>query len=216
MSSLYTIDFLQGEGIPAKSRPGQIVRSSLPFLVLVIGALVLAGSYISDGMVLEQLHTKLASYTEEGEWGEITRFLQENQQQQKSLQGILTEATQSVSYHRQWTGILVGVIEVLPEELLLNRVEVQRQSMREKETNADGKPVDVIWYQYTLKIGTESSQGLEANAAIQAFVRTLRSSDFLASAIDEISVVSRQNDNNNHMQYQIDCVCKRARSGSGR
>lgn len=216
MNSLYTIDFLKGEGLPAKSRPGHIVRSSLPFLALLIGALVLAGSYISNGVVLEQLQTKLASYTEEGEWGEITRFLQENQQQQKSLQGILTEVTQSVSYHRQWTGILVGVIEVLPEELLLNCLEVQRQSMREKETDADGKPVDVIWYQYTLKIGTESSQGLEANAVIQEFVRTLRASDFLVSAIDEISVVSRQNDNNNHMQYQIDCVFKRARSDSGR
>ncbi|OPZ97432.1 MAG: hypothetical protein BWY71_01619 [Planctomycetes bacterium ADurb.Bin412] len=216
MNSLYTIDFLKGEGIPAKSRPGQIVRSSLPFLVLVIGALVLAGSYISNGVMLEQLQAKLASYTEEGEWGEITHFLQENQQQQKALQGILAEVSQSVSYHRQWTGILVGVIEVLPEELLLNRVEVQRQSVREKETDADGKPVDVIWYQYTLKIGTESSQGLEANAVIQEFVQTLRASDFLASVIDEISVVSRQNDNNNHMQYQIDCVFKRARSDSGR
>jgi len=216
MNSLYTIDFLKGEGLPIRSKPGQIVRTSIPFLVLVIGAVVLAGSYVSNQILIHPLRAKLASYAEDTEFLEVAHFLQENQQQQKSLQGILTEVTQSVSYHRQWTGILVGVIEVLPEELLLNRLEVQRQSMREKETDADGKPVDVLWYQYTLKIGTESSQGLEANGVIQEFVQTLRASDFLVSAIDEISVVSRQNDNNNHMQYQIDCVFKRARSDSGR
>ncbi len=211
---MYTIDLLKGEGIPVKSKPLHIIRSSIPFSVLVIAAVALAGSYVSNQVIIHQLHTKLVSYTEDAEFVEVAHFIQENQQQQNTIQGILTEVSQSVFYHRQWTPVLVEVIETLPETLILNHLAVQRQSLRQREQNAEGKPVDVTWYQYTLEIGTESNQGLEANAIIQEFVHSLRTSDFLASQIDEMTVVSKQNEDNdsdNNMRYQIDCVFKRAR-----
>jgi len=214
MNSLYTIDFLKGQGLPIRSKPGQIVRSSIPFLVLVIGAVFLASSYLSNQVLIHPLRAKLASYAEDTEFLEVAHFIQENQQQQNTIQGILTEVSQSVFYHRQWTPVLVEVIETLPETLILNHLAVQRQSLRQREQNAEGKPVDVTWYQYTLEIGTESNQGLEANAIIQEFVHSLRTSDFLASQIDEMTVVSKQNEDNdsdNNMRYQIDCVFKRAR-----
>jgi hypothetical protein len=209
---MFTIDLLKGEGLPVKSKPILIIRNSIPFLILLIVAVTMAGMYVSNSVVLNRLDTKLSTYAESKEFSEVEKFIEQSNARRNEMNGVLKEVSASISAHKPWSQIMIEVVENLPDSLALNKLEIQRQPNREKAKDNDGKPIDITWYKYTMQIGTESDRGFEANAVIEEFVQKLKASQILAPKIDEITVVSKQasnKDNDKHINFQIDCVFKR-------
>lgn len=208
---MITIDLLKGEGIPMQRGPGRVLLGLLPLMAPVLAGLFLASLYLGDRV---SLHTqagqlqKLESKTES--MGSTRGFLEEANTRRKNLGENIREITQALPAHRQWSGVLLELVQNLPDAISLNKLEMQRQLMREQKKAQDGRPVEVIWYQYNLVIGTQCAAAA-GDGAVQELVAKLRAAPAFAARIEDIQVINqeRNSEKDRLATYEIACKFKR-------
>jgi len=208
---MITIDLLNGNGIPLKSRPGGVALKFAPLLVpLVAGAAIIIG-YMSDQVILETREETLAGLDNKlASLSEAELFLSDTKSQYELINCYLGEVSGAIKSHMQWSGILASLRDSLSESITLSKLEVTRQPVRKKipQKNDPSKTVTVTGQQYILKLIADVYSD-DSGKTIQEFIRNFRTNPAISATIEDVLVVSHSVNNdqqNDYVQYEIDCI----------
>ena len=207
---MYTIDLLNGQGIPIRSRPWGIA-----FWCIVIGVPVILGIgiivHILDNRVAlsiqrKQLERLEASIDPLSEKLRKREALEANQTQMRILiEDIRTE----LLTHTQWSPVLSALVENLSDALVLTHLEGNLEQERRLMPAPDDplKQIEREVYVPGLKIGVSGIHGSVSYEVVRELQNKLRYSERVGSRLDQITI-SQQSQNlqgQEVVSYELNC-----------
>jgi Tfp pilus assembly protein PilN len=210
---MFTIDLLKGQGIPARSRPEGIVATAVTVVLLMTIALTMLAVYLSNRIVINIQRKEIAGYENKigGLYDEMKAHKKYQTQKSAALQRI-SETADAIDDHKQWSDILVTIVENLPDSLVLERMSVESKANRVKITdpqNPDAKKDKTVMMR-TLNLTLGGSAGEVSNREVQAFRDKLRLSKVLGPQVEDIPVSQRVEMKNDReiITYEMRCILK--------
>jgi hypothetical protein len=210
---MFTVDLLKGQGLPMKSRPTGIIISAAAVTVPVIIAMIMLGFYLRNKITISVLMHETARWeTEIGKFSEFVK-LQESFERDKAIySSCLAEVKSSIGRYSQWSPVLTTVVENMPDSAVLTALEAKQRSIRKKVPQKDNpeKTTDVDVIVRTLRVSVCANPQADRDEAIRNFQARLRSSAFLSTRLENITVSQESGklDGQDIVIYQIDCVFK--------
>ncbi|MBN1795554.1 MAG: hypothetical protein JW804_02675 [Sedimentisphaerales bacterium] len=209
----YTIDLLKGQGIPAKSRPEGIVAMVITAAVPFVIALSMIGIYLSAKVIIGIHKSEIANYERKIEEFSDRMITYKNKCQQKAeLQRYLSETSEVIDKHNQWSVILVTIVENMPDSLVLNRLSVNENKVRvtvPDKKNPDKKK-QLMVPSRTLSMILQGSSSAETDRAVKEFRKRLQLSSVLGPKVEDIPVSQKVDEENNQkiISYEMKCIFK--------
>jgi hypothetical protein len=210
---MFTIDLLNGQGIPRKTRPAGVVIVALTAVLPVLLAIGTFGFYLNNKIALSLKEREIVKT--EAKIDEFSDALEEREalMEQKITYGVcLSEINSSIKTYDQWSPILTTVIENMPESVVLTSLEVKRDSVKkevpDKDDPEDTKEVEVPFRILSIVV----SGGAQSNCdeAVRDLEDRLRASDLLGPMLEDTRV-SRDSETikgEDVFSYEITCVFK--------
>ena len=210
---MYTIDLLQGHGLPRKHNPFRLSLLLLPFLLPVIIGGIIAGCYqqqrivyeiTEDGFVKSEL--KIKQYDEKLK---IQRLVESKFQNMLNIVGEIKDA---LDFRVQLSELLNAFISRLPEQIYLKEMEVSRQVKRVKTTQgASPQQKPDVYVERSLTMQVCGKPGDQSDKAVQEYIQTLKELDMMLDMFSSISVAAKyenQFSEQANSVYEIECVFK--------
>lgn len=210
---MFTIDLLNGEGIPAKSRPEKVVVMAITAAAPVLIALVMLGIYLGNRVGISVQKQEVTNYQERIENLSDSLVAQETFAAEKQhIDNCKTEAAQAINRHTQWSGILVALAKNIPDSLVLNDISVEQRNVRVKIPRKDkpGEEVDIFVPARTLNLNIGANMAGDSDKEVRDFRDRLRYSDEFGSKLEDI-IVSQEVEMLNDREiisYEMKCVFK--------
>jgi len=210
---MYTIDLLEGRGLPIRSRLERIAFTCLLILVPLIVGLVLVGVYrdrqIVDAIQGQQLKRIEAMLTTLSDALERRRSLEE---QAAATAGLVTDIKANVALRTQWSPALATVVESLPDALILTELEGGQEFISKNipsKVNA-AATVNVRIPVRTLGIGVCGRSGDASFSAVRQLQDRLRSSAVLGPQLDAVAVSQEAGtlEGKDVVHYELRCTFK--------
>lgn len=209
----FTIDLLKGRGLPVKNRPEGVAAGVVIFAVPVIAAIVIFGCYLTDSVAMSVQKQQISNYRQKTkDLADAVEIQRSFEQKQDLLSSYLSEVSQSVSRHCQWSPVVAMVVENMPDSMILTKLQVEQNYVRKQITKKTTPPerVTVTLPERTLHIvlSGDSQSGYEE--AVREFRDRLRCSALLESRLDDIRVSQKIDsfDGRDVVSYKIDCIFK--------
>ncbi len=212
---MFTIDLLKGQAIPIKSKPGGIAVMAGAIAIPVVALIILVNSYLTGSVALAVGKQQIVSYSNQTSKLTDAVAMQKSFEEEKSVQlGCLYEVSANIGRHLQWTPILVTVVESMPDSMIINSLEVNRESERRQIPKKDDptKMIEgsVLFKRMLISITGDPRQNRNNDESTKLFCERMRSSEVLGPMIDKISVnqKTKKNRGQGELSYEIDCVFK--------
>ena len=206
----FTIDLLQGRGMPQKSRPGTMALAVVPFLIPMLTSGLLAAHWIHNRTLIQTEQAVLRQNQQN-----ITRNA-EDLRQYETLQKKILDARHNIKNINDALGfemtaspLLMELVQALPSGVFLNKLELEYQPIRRKFTNPQNNMAEykqVI--QRSLRLVVAGPSQIESDQAVDAYIQALRTCPALGTAAKEIQITSRQEselDGKTMVLYEIKC-----------
>jgi Tfp pilus assembly protein PilN len=211
----YTIDLLQGEGLPIRSRPGGIVFACLIIVLPLLAAFGAANVYVDSDVVItiqKQQAGRLATAIQA--LSSAVRKRETLESQKTEATHVLSDVKASLDGHNQWSPILASLVESLSDTLILTRLEARRDTVRIKVPAPDDptRKIETSIPVRALKIcvcGKDKESSAEAVRRVQD---NLRSAPALGPLLDTVTVSQDATtlDGQEAVLYEFNCVFKPA------
>jgi len=210
---MFTIDLLKGQGLPTRSRASNSILAATACAVPLLGALVVAGAYLQNRVVLSiQRSTLNAGKLKIEQLAGAVRQQRMLESQRAACRECLSEVSSVLADHTQWSPVLKAVVETLPDSVVLTAMEVRQRSVRRTIPRADDpkKTDDVTLVVPTLRMQVAAIPESSGNEAIRLFMDELRCSPAIGSKIEDITVSQRAESLEDLavVAYEIDCLFK--------
>ncbi|UCF43546.1 MAG: hypothetical protein JSV99_01055 [Planctomycetota bacterium] len=210
---MFTIDLLKGQGIPKKSGPEGILVAVATFAIPLVAGMVMFGFYVSDRIVTSVRKQEIANYQASIDGLSDAAELQESFTREKGLLGgCLSEVAGSLCSHSQWSGVLVTLVENMPDSMVLTKLEVKQSSVKKKVPQKDDpkKMIDISVPVRTLRMSVCGSSEQNYDDEIRDFRNRLRFSELLVSRLEDIRVAQgvEKLEDRDVVSYEIDCIFK--------
>jgi hypothetical protein len=209
----YTIDLLQGEGLPIRSRPGGIAFACLVVVLPLLAAFGAVNVYQDSDIVItiqKQQANRLATAIE---------ALSSAVRKREALEGEKTEATRVLSDVKaalggrsQWSPMLASLVGSLSDTLILTKLETRRDTVRIKVPAPDDptRKVETSVPVRAMKIcvcGKDKESSAEAVRRVQ---ENLRSAPAIGPLLDTVTVSQDATtlDGQEAVLYELNCVFK--------
>lgn len=210
---MYTVDLLQGEGIPIRSRPGGVAFACLIVVVPFLAATGMTRYYLDNDIVItiqKQQENRLTT---------AVQALSSAVQKREALEKEKAEATQTLSEvktalgeHHQWSPVLASLLESLSDTLVLTRLEARHDTIRAKVSVKDdpAKKIDTNVPVRVLKICVCGKDKESSSEAVRRLQEGLRSAPALGPLLDTITVSQDATilDGHEAALYELNCVFK--------
>jgi hypothetical protein len=210
---MFTIDLRKGAGLPPKSRPFLVVLAMMPFLIPMLGTLVMAACW-QHNRTLIQTQQKVIHENQHkisGLENDLKQYHHIDEQINLRNQQ-LQDVSQALRYRVQLTPILAELVGNFPESLIIKKLDMDRSDQRTKETNPKTGNVDyVVTVQRKLRMTIGGPATGETDNAVEQYVQKLFKSPGLMKWFANIRITSRNNDtlnDKNYAFYDIECVMK--------
>jgi hypothetical protein len=212
---MFRIDLLKGQGIPIRSRPESIAIAAGALVVPVIIALAMLGCFFQNKIIISINENRIAQYENKINDFAGAVLLQQNfESEKKQINDYLSEIKSSLSLglHKQWTPVLVTIVENIPDSVVLKELEVRNASVKTKvpkKTDPE-KTVSISVPVRTLRMSVSGNANSNCDQEIKEFRQRLYASNTLNSMLENIMVSRKMNvfQQENEISYQIDCVFK--------
>lgn len=215
---MYTLDLLKGQGLPRQLQGKQVFL----FIVLVLSPGLLAAAalamYTHNNSQLEELKADLVRYeTARQEISELQEFVDHVMTEKQVMEDSLKNVAEVVTSHVPCSPILRVITEQLPPQLNFAEIELRRKPFQEKVRLAENpdKPVEVVFYRFTLKMKIECTRDHGASDLVREFIRRIEEDSWFAPRIQEIKVVAHYIDTDSQMSdrdiYEVECSFKPVR-----
>jgi len=210
---MFTIDLLKGRGIPIKSRPGGIAISAVAVAVPVLIAIVMLGIYLHNRIIISVNMRDITMHEAEiGKLSDLVKQLEALEKEKAACNDYLSEVKFSIARYTQWSLVLATVVENMPRTVVLNGLEVNQRSIRQKAPKKDdpNKTVDIDVPVRTLSMKVYTGAQSSGDELVKDFQSRLRSSAFLGPKLETITVAQETVtlDKQDVVMYQINCIFK--------
>jgi Tfp pilus assembly protein PilN len=210
---MFTIDLLNGQAVPLKSKPGSLA-------IIVISAAIPV--MVAMGMLSFYHRTTIAASAKEREIAECQAEidkLSDAVEMQKILEkkiiaysSSLSEVKSSIKRHTQWSPVLTTLMENIPDSVVLNSLAVEHDTVKKKVPKEDNpkKMVDIDVLVRILRLTVSGGQQSDSDEAVRDFRDRIRASTFLGPRLEKIGVSqkSETRDGQDVVSYEISCVLK--------
>jgi hypothetical protein len=210
---MYTIDMLQGEGIPLRSRPGGIAFACLVLAVPVLAGIVAVSFYRTGEVVIsiqEQQLGKLEAAVEQL-WAAVEKKESLERERVQAL-ALLSDVRAGLGGHIQWSPVLVSLVENLSDALTLTRLEARLDTVRCKVPAKDDptRKTEVSVPARALRLCVGGRHREVSYEAVRNLQESLRSSPALGPMLDTITVSQSAGtlDGQEAVQYELNCAFK--------
>jgi hypothetical protein len=187
---MFTIDLLNGQAVPLKSRPGGIAIVAVTAAIPLIVATAMLGIYLQNDIILS-IKTQ-----EETRWDERINKLSGAVEWKKLInkeQAVynmcLSEVRSSISRHTQWSLVLLTLVENMPDSVVLTGLHIQKHSNKKMVPSKDNpdEMTEIDIPSRTLLIRVRGSSQHDCVQAVKEFGDRLRSSDYLGPKLENIT-----------------------------
>jgi hypothetical protein len=212
---MYKMDLLKGEGVPIRSRPGGIAFACMVIAMPLIVGSAIASIYLEHRVAAsvqsQQLNRLRKAVATLSAALETKRSLEERRTAGTRLLGDIKTA---LIGHTQWSPILTTVIDCMPDNLILTKLEARQESVRRRVPAKDNPEtsIDVDVPMRTLQIGVFGYGEQTAYRAVRNFQDQLRSSAMLAPRLDTLTISqeSQTRDGQEIVSYELNCAFRPA------
>lgn len=210
---MFTIDLLKGQGIPERSRPGNILLLSLTLIVPMVIGMMMAGFYISNRVAISIQRQDIGKYQKELEkYAGALRRQQVFESEQKSIENALAEISRNIGVYMQWSGIVEQAVRHMPDSLLLSMLstDVKTANIKLPKPNEPGKFMTRSVPVRTMRIGLTASGTDNRDDAVYAYSEALRRDEMLAPLLEDVrfSREAKTKSNKEVLNYEIVCYFK--------
>ena len=220
---MFTIDLLEGNGLPVKNRPEGIAISVAAFAVPAIIAIVMLGFYLNNKTVISIQKREIINYeTRIGRLADAVKVQKSFGDEKDAINNSLSEVTSSINRHAQWSPILVEVVEHLPTSVILTNLSITQDfvkkeilqrdnSDKNKKKKKKNKKVKIEVPVRQLQLSITGDPRLGSDQAVRDFRNTLRfSAPLVKAGLVNIKVSQDIDriDNRDVIAYTIDCIFK--------
>jgi len=210
---MFTIDLLNGQAVPLKSKPGSlaiiVISAAIPVMV-VMGML---SFYHRTTIAVSAKEQEIAEYEAEIDKLSDAVELQKALEKKKiANESCLSELNSSLKRHTQWSPVLTTLMENMPETVVLNSLAVEHDTVKKKVPKKDNpmKMVEIDVLVRILRLTVSGGQQTDNDEAVRDFRDRIRASDFLGPKLEKIGVSqkSETRDGQDVVSYEISCVLK--------
>lgn len=186
---MFKIDFLKGQGLPARSRKFEAGLFAGIGAVTVLILCLLSLQYFHDALTLKLRHKQLANLEAmlEGTAGNLNTESR-IKKDLKIYDECYVEIAVSLSRYVQWTPLLIEIANSLPPSMLINELSVTRSISKEKvpSIRQPGKQVDFESINRTLNSDLYSFDQDELDTAVKSYLASWRDFKILNSAFEKV------------------------------
>jgi Tfp pilus assembly protein PilN len=210
---MFTIDLLKGRGVPAKSRPRNIAIGAAAVVAPIIIAIAMSGFYFRDKVAISIKKDAIANYkTKIAGMSDVIELQKSFDQQKKTYNNCLSEVSDNLDRHTQWSPVLVTLVKNMPESVILTSLDVKQRSTKIKVPKKDDPKtmIDAAVPLRTLQMTVVGKPQSNSDEAIRDYSERLRSSSLLGPRLENIRIAQgvAKLKEEEVTSYQIDCIFK--------
>jgi hypothetical protein len=210
---MFTIDLRNGAGLPPKSRPILVGLAVVPFLIPLVG-IVVTGVCWQQNRTLIQTQKSVIHENQQKIGGlktDLTQFRKTEAQTRLCYQQ-LGDVDKALKVQIQTTPVFVEMVNSLPGFLTISRLNLERTDQQKKAAVGKTGPAkpDLI-VQRKLKMILSGPATGTTDIAVKQYVQNLSLSPKLSQWINNIRIISRNNESINDQDYslyEIECAMK--------
>ena len=210
---IFTVDLLKGQGIPPKFGPEGIAIAVVTIAIPIIVAIAMFGFYKHNKAIISIKKQDIVRYQAKIDKLSDAVELQQSLEKEKIVYAnSLSEVKSSIRRYIQWSPVLATLVENMPDSVVLTNLEVGQQSVKRKVPKEDDprKMVEIDVLVKILQLIVSGNPQSNCDQAVKDFRDRLRSSDFLRSKLENISVSQESEtlEGQNVVFYEINCLFK--------
>ena len=210
---MFTIDLLNGQAIPLKSKPGSLAIIAVTVAIPVAVAIGMLSFYMQNKIVVSMKKQEINRCQAEIDKLSDAVGLQKALEQKKiAYGGYLSEVKTSIKKHTQWSPVLTTLMENIPDSVVLTSLAVNQSSVKRKAPKKDNpnQMVEIDVLVRTLRLSVSGGPESNCDDAVRDFRDRLRDSAFLGPKLENIGVSqkSETQEGQNVVSYEISCVLK--------
>ncbi len=210
---MFTIDLLNGQGVPPKGGAAGIAIVTTAFAVPVIIAIAMFGYYLHSSIVMSIQEGRMISYDAKiGELSDAVELQELFEKEKNAANNCLSEVASSIGRHIQWSPILVTLAENMPDSVVLTRLSVTQGSVRKKVPRKDNpqEMINISVPVRTLHMSISGRSQSGCDEAVKDFRDRLYSSSSLGPKLENIRISQEfgRLDGRDVVSYEIDCIFK--------
>jgi Tfp pilus assembly protein PilN len=209
----FTIDLLNGQGVPQKTKPGGIVIAAATATLPVLLAIGTLGIYLNNKVALSLKEREVVK--NEDKIDNFSEALEQRDallKEERTYSTCLSVISSSIKKYSQWSPVLTTVVENMPESVVLTSLEVERKSVKKQVPDKDNpeqkKEVEVPYR--ILRLSVKGGAQNNCDEAVRDFQDRLRTSALLKPRLDDIRVSQKSEkiDGQDVFSYEITCSFK--------
>lgn len=210
---MFTIDLLNGQAIPLKSKPGSLAIIVISAAIPITIAVGMLSFYQRNTITVSVKEKEIAKCQAEIDKLSDAVELQKALEKKKTAYGsCLSEVKSSIKRHTQWSPVLTTLMENIPDSVVLNTLAVKHDTVKRKVPKEDDpqKMVEVDVLVRILRLSVSGGHQSNNDEAVRDFRDRLRASDFLGPRLEKIGVSQKSEtlDGQDVVSYEISCVLK--------
>lgn len=212
-NEMFTVDLLKGQGIPPKTGPEGIAIAVVTVAIPIIVAIAMFGFHLRNKAIISIKKQEIVKCQAKIDKLSDAVELQQSLEKEKIVYAnSLSEVKSSIKRYTQWSPVLAILVENMPDSVVLTNLEVGQRSVKRKVPKEDDprKMVEIDVLVKILQLIVSGSPQSNCDQAVKDFRDRLRSSDFLKSKLENISVsqTSETLEGQDVVFYEINCVFK--------
>jgi hypothetical protein len=216
---MFAIDLLKGQGRPARTKPQGVAIFVATFAVPMLVAILMAGYYYRNKVVISVYKQNLAGYVTQTErLADALKLKGAWEKEKSAISGCLADVAGSIGRHTQWSPVLVAIVQNLPDSVVMNSLEVRQSLIKQKpvakaglEKDNKDKQADISVAVRTLRLRVSGNPSYDCDHEIKAFRERLLASNVLGPKLEDVVIVSQGHDTQDGREvvaYDIDCIFK--------
>jgi Tfp pilus assembly protein PilN len=210
---MFTIDLLNGQAIPLKSKPGSFAIIAISVAIPVMVVVGMFSYYNRTTIAISAKEQEIAECQAEiDKLSDAVETLKVLEKTKIAYGSCLSEVKSSIKRHTQWSPVLTTLMENIPDSVVLNSLVVEHDTVRKKvpKENNPKKMEDIDVLVRVLRLTVSGGQQSDNDEAVRDFRDRIRASAFLGPRLEKIGVSQRSEtvDGQDVVSYDINCILK--------
>lgn len=188
---MFTIDLLNGQGLPQKTKPGGVMIAAATSVLPVLLAIGTLGMYLNNKVILSLKEREVVKNEEKiDNFSDALERREALMKEKITYSSCLLEVSTSIKKYTQWSPILTTVVENMPESIILTSLEVERNSIKKnvplEDNPEETKEIEVLIR--ILRLNVSGAPQSNCDEAVRDFQDRLRTSELLGPKLENIRV----------------------------
>jgi len=210
---MYQINLLKGSSSSGKHLPVALF-AGVAFVIPLALAFAISVGYLNGRSSLRVQKEKLTDYEFRlREFQESRRYLDNVVARTRKMSASLSDVSCVLSGSTQWTELLLAITYGLPENLLVERLDVRQGKITKSIEKKDGakKKMNIIVPVRTLVLSLYSVSPGGDDAGVREFRKSLLGSAVFKGAVKDVVIAVREPDRiegKDVVRYELNCILK--------